>query len=137
MKILAYSITLATFFVRVQLCAPGEAYGSHLLRNHGLDLAIDPTVWSRHRITHTFALTTGGREPTNCRDNGYKKLLAAIFCDLEDPRDFMPKATDSEDVARAKFNTMQEIEMVNRWIMRWRDEARARAASRQDVRSVW
>ena len=124
MKLLAYSIALAGILVRVQLCNPGEAWGSHILRNHGLELAIDPTVWSRHRNTHTFALTTGGREPSNCRDNGYKKLLAAIFCDLEDPN----------SVPQAQRGMVLE---TNRWMQRWREEARARASARREVRSVW
>jgi hypothetical protein len=110
----------------VTVCQPGEARGARTLRNHGLDLLVDPTAWSRHGRTHAFGLTTGGHDPKQCGDGvavAHLRLLHAIFCELEDPAT-VPQA-DQLAVAA-----------TNAWILRWRDEARARAAALREVASL-
>lgn len=102
-------------FVRVE--APGEAHGSHDLRRRGQRIGYDPTCWPRSKSI-AYALTTG-KEPFLIADAvtaGHVKLLAEIFA---------PEISTNFNPAK----NAQDAEAWE-WILRWRQEARAKTAQK-------
>jgi hypothetical protein len=102
------------------VCPPGIAQGAFDLRNRGMDLQLEITVWPKR---HHNRLTTGGEGPEQLRFMKYEEYLMCV-CRFYEV--YGQRVTKGGHVVRYPV----EAEFEN-WVETWRKEARERSKGKR------